>query len=93
MYLQYLSTLASSTLIILFSEMLKLSKNISFKSENIVKENNEYLEILDLLKMDVSKLIIYLFNGHVLKWARYYGMSKTSITWPPKRVWESSIYI
>jgi len=40
--------------------MLKLSKIISFKSENIVKENNEYLEILDLLKMDVSKLIIYL---------------------------------
>jgi hypothetical protein len=34
------STLASSTLIILFSEMLKISKIISSKSKNIVKENS-----------------------------------------------------
>jgi hypothetical protein len=39
----YLSTLASSTLIILFLEMLKMSKNISSNSKNIVKENSEYL--------------------------------------------------
>jgi len=38
----YLSTLASSTLIILFSEMLKISKIISSRSKNIVKENIEY---------------------------------------------------
>jgi hypothetical protein len=40
--LSYLSTLASLTLIILFSKMLKFSKIISSKSESIVKENNEY---------------------------------------------------
>ncbi len=34
----YLSTLANSTLIILFSEMLKFSNCISFKSKNIGKE-------------------------------------------------------
>jgi len=33
----YPSTLANSTLIILFSEMLKFSKIISSKSKNIVK--------------------------------------------------------
>jgi hypothetical protein len=47
----YLSTLASLTLIILFSEMLKFSKIISSKSKIIiVKENSEYLGILHLLK-------------------------------------------
>jgi hypothetical protein len=45
-----LSTLASSTLIILFSEMLKFSKIISSKSKNIVKENSKYLGIYHLLK-------------------------------------------
>ncbi len=45
-----LSTLASSTLIILFSEMLKFSKTISFESKNIVKENSEYLGIFHFLK-------------------------------------------
>ncbi len=36
------SSLANSTLIILFSEFLKILKNISSKSKNIVKDNNEY---------------------------------------------------
>jgi hypothetical protein len=47
---KYPSTLANSTLIILCSEMLKFSKMISSKSKNIVKHNNEYLEIFHLLK-------------------------------------------
>ncbi len=42
---RYLSTLASSTLIILFSEKLKV-----FQIKNIVKENSGYLEIFHLLK-------------------------------------------
>jgi len=46
----YLGTLTNSTLIILFSEMLKFSKIISSKSENIVKQNNGYLRIFHLLK-------------------------------------------
>jgi len=46
----YPSTLANSTLIILFSEMLKFSKIISSKSKNIVKENSEYLRIFHFLK-------------------------------------------
>jgi hypothetical protein len=46
----YLSTLASLTLIILFSEMLKFSKYIFSKSKNIVKENSEYLRIFHMLK-------------------------------------------
>jgi hypothetical protein len=44
------STLANSTLIILFSEMLKCSKIISPKSKNIVKDNSEYFKIFHLLK-------------------------------------------
>jgi hypothetical protein len=36
----YPRTLASSTLIILFSEFLKFSKISSSKSKNIVKDNN-----------------------------------------------------
>jgi hypothetical protein len=40
----YPITLANSTLIILFSEMLKLSKIISSKSKSIVKKNSEYLK-------------------------------------------------
>jgi hypothetical protein len=39
----YPSTLAYSNLIILFSETLKILKIISSKSENIVKDNKEYL--------------------------------------------------
>jgi hypothetical protein len=42
--------MANSTLIMLFSEMLKFSKIISFKSKNIVKDNSEYLGIFHLLK-------------------------------------------
>jgi len=38
---KYPSTLANSTLIILFAEMLKISKIISSKSKKIVKENQE----------------------------------------------------
>jgi hypothetical protein len=44
------STLASSTLVILFSEFLKFSKTSSSKSKNTVKDNNEYLGIFHLLK-------------------------------------------
>ncbi len=40
----------NSTLIILFSEMLKFSNFISFKSKNIVKDNCEYLGVFYLLK-------------------------------------------
>jgi hypothetical protein len=47
----YPKTLANSTLTILFSEMVKFSKNILSKSKNIVKDNNEYLGIFHLLKL------------------------------------------
>ncbi len=60
-YMQYLTTLANSMLIILFSKMLKFSNFISSKSKNIVKENNEYLRIF-LFEMNVSKLINYSMN-------------------------------
>jgi hypothetical protein len=33
-----------------------------------VKENSEYLGIFPFFEMNVSKLFIYLFDGHVLKW-------------------------
>jgi hypothetical protein len=46
----YPTTLATSTLIILFSGMLKFSKIISLKSKNIVKDNSENLGIFHLLK-------------------------------------------
>jgi len=46
----YLSTLANSTLIKLFSEILKFSKIISLKSKYTVKDNSEYLGIFHLLK-------------------------------------------
>jgi hypothetical protein len=47
----YLSnTLANLTLIISISEMLKFSNFISSNSNNIVKENSEYLKIFHLLK-------------------------------------------
>jgi hypothetical protein len=39
----YLSTLANSTLIVLFSEMLKIFKKLFLPNQNIiVKENSEY---------------------------------------------------
>ncbi len=44
------STLANSTLIILFSEMLKFSKMISSKSKKIVKDNSEYLGIFSFVE-------------------------------------------
>jgi hypothetical protein len=37
-----------------------------------VKENNGYLKVLPFVEMNVSKLFIYLFDKHVLKWPRYY---------------------
>jgi hypothetical protein len=55
----YSNTLANTTLIILFSEMLKFAKNISSKSKIIVKDNNEYLGIFYLLKWKFQKLINY----------------------------------
>ncbi len=58
----YPSTLANSTLIILFSEMLKISKIISSKSKNIVKDNSEYLGIFYFVEMNFSKLINYSMN-------------------------------
>jgi hypothetical protein len=39
------TTLVNSTLIILFSKMLKFSKNIFFKSKNIVKDNSDYCDM------------------------------------------------
>jgi hypothetical protein len=42
--------LANLILIILFLEMSKISKNVSSKSKNIVKENSEYLRIFHFLK-------------------------------------------
>jgi hypothetical protein len=41
-------TLANSKLIILFSKMLKISKIISSKSKNVVKNNSEYLGIFQV---------------------------------------------
>jgi hypothetical protein len=49
--------------------MLKISKIISSKSKNIVKENSGYLRIFHLNISNFNKL----FNGHVLKWSRYYN--------------------
>jgi len=43
--------LANLTLIVLFTKMLKISKTISSKSKNIVKENSEYLGIFHLLEL------------------------------------------
>jgi hypothetical protein len=48
----YPSTLTHSTLIILFSETYKISKIISSKSENIVKDSNEYLGIFKHCEID-----------------------------------------
>jgi hypothetical protein len=48
---KYPSTLANSTLFLLFSEILKFSKIISSKSKNIVKENSEYFAIFHLSKL------------------------------------------
>jgi len=53
--------------------MLKISKIISSKSKNVVMKNSEYLGRFHFLKMKISK-IINLFDKHVFKWPRYYGM-------------------
>jgi hypothetical protein len=42
--------LANATLILLFSEVLKISNFTSSKSKNIVNDNSEYLRIFHLLK-------------------------------------------
>jgi hypothetical protein len=58
--INYPSTLANSTLIILFSELLKFSKLIiSSKSKNIVRHISEYLGIFLFVEMNFSKLINY----------------------------------
>jgi hypothetical protein len=49
------------TLIILFSEILKISKIVSSKSKNIVKENRIFKNI-PFVEMNVSKLINYSTN-------------------------------
>jgi len=54
--------------------MLKFSKIISSKSKNIVKENSEYFRNILFVEMKFSKFI-YLFDGDVLKWPRYYMVS------------------
>jgi hypothetical protein len=40
----------------------------------IVKENSEYFKNTPFLEMNLSKLFIYLFDRHVLKWPRYSGV-------------------
>ncbi len=47
-YMHNPGTLANSKLIILFSKMLKISKIISSKSKNVVKNNSEYLGIFQV---------------------------------------------
>jgi hypothetical protein len=57
------STLADSTPIILFSEMLKFSKIISSKSKNIVKDNSgTFKKNISFVEMKISKLINCLTN-------------------------------
>jgi len=48
----YPTTLAHSTLIIFFSETMKIPKIISLKSENIVNDNNQYLRIFQHYEID-----------------------------------------
>ncbi len=55
----YPNTLANSTLIILFSKMLKFSK-INFSYSKIsLKDNSEYLGNVPFVEMNLSKLIDY----------------------------------
>jgi hypothetical protein len=56
----YPSTLANSTLIILFSEILKFKKIISSKSKTIVKDNSEIIRSIPFVETNFSKLINYL---------------------------------
>jgi hypothetical protein len=56
----YLSTLANSTILILFSEMLKFSRKLFLPNQkNIVKENSGYWRIFHLVKWMFQKLINY----------------------------------
>ncbi len=48
----YPRTLADSTLIILFSETLKIKNIIASKSEKLVKDNNEYLGTFQPCEID-----------------------------------------
>jgi hypothetical protein len=36
------------------------------------KESDKIFENISFVEMESSKLIIYLFDKHVLKWPRYY---------------------
>jgi hypothetical protein len=57
------------TLILLFSEMLKFTKNISSKPKKIiVKDNNEYLGIFNLLK--------WIFQNELIIWQTCVEMAK-----------------
>ncbi len=60
--------MASSTLIILFSKMLKFSKIISSKSKNIAKENSEYFRIFHLLR--------WIFQNYLIIWQTCVEMAK-----------------
>jgi hypothetical protein len=64
----YLSTLANSTLNILFSKMLKFVEIISSKSKNIVEESSEYLGIFYLLK--------WKFQNELIVWQTCVEMAK-----------------
>jgi hypothetical protein len=55
--------------------IVEIFKNYFFQIKKIiVNSNSEYLPIFHLLKWKFPKLINYLFDRHVLKWPRYYGM-------------------
>ncbi len=64
----YLTTLANSTLNILFSKMLKFVEIISSKSKNIVEESSEYLGIFYLLK--------WKFQNELIVWQTCVEMAK-----------------
>jgi len=67
--------LVASTVIILFSEMLKFTE-ISFLQINKknVEENIKSSKNILFVKMKITKLINCLFNRHVLKLPMYYGI-------------------
>jgi hypothetical protein len=64
----YTCTLDNSTLVILFSKMLKISKITSFESQNIVKN-------ISFVEMKISKLTKCLMNICWTDHARYYDNS------------------
>ncbi len=67
----YIGPLANLTLIILFSDMLKFSKIIFFKSKNIVKDNNEYLGLSHLLKISLIIQQTYVEMAKVVRYINY----------------------